>query len=522
MRCLIVLAILIIFPSIGSAATIYVPDTYPAIQDAVDAAVNGDTIVVRPGMYAENIDFSGKAITVRSELGARATFLDGNQAESVVKFKNGEGSDSVLDGFTLINGAAVDGGGIHCHNSSSPTISNNVITGNRADDDGGGIFCYDNSNPLITGNKIYGNTAVDDGGGIYCNKSSDPVIIENIVSANTADDYGGGKYCDNSGATIENNMISENMTNDDGGGIFCDNSLPLIVNNKIFGNVAGAVPSNTPQGGGIYCRGNSDATLTNNTVYRNRAVDDGGGVFFEDSSPAITNCVIKGNTADDMAGGIWCGKNSMPEITNSVVWGNFASAEPDIYAFSSSSPNITYCDVQGGWPGTGNINADPRFVQPHNRVGDFHLTYDSPCKNVGDNSAPNILTDDFEGDPRIVDGTIDIGADEFHPHLYYSVYVPSDENVSPGARGVVKVIGLPGDSVLVGLSSILQDPPQQLQYGELYLGYPIKIIDQGVVSNLGVVAFPERVPVLWVPGDRYYTQALIGNDLSNLVVVTIE
>ena len=97
-------AAFLLFPVLGLTATIYVPDNYTTIQGAIDASSNGDTVIVRPGTYVENIDFVGKATTVKSELGAAVTTIDGNQSGTVASFVSGEDSDSVLEGFTLKNG----------------------------------------------------------------------------------------------------------------------------------------------------------------------------------------------------------------------------------------------------------------------------------------------------------------------------------------------------------------------------------------------------------------------------------
>ena len=85
---------------------ISVPVDQPTIQDAIDAASNGDEVIVAPGTYPEVIDFSGKAITLRSSDGANVTIIDGTGLNnSVVKCVSGEGSDTVLDGFTITGGS---------------------------------------------------------------------------------------------------------------------------------------------------------------------------------------------------------------------------------------------------------------------------------------------------------------------------------------------------------------------------------------------------------------------------------
>src|SRR5579862_2921242 len=133
-------AILISF--LGAAVTraqqtINVPANQPTIQTAINAANNGDTVLVAPGTYFENINFNGKAITVTSSAGAAQTIIDGGQNGPVVTFDNGETTNSVLNSITIQNGHASyngsydsgRGGGIQIINSS-PTITGNIISGN--------------------------------------------------------------------------------------------------------------------------------------------------------------------------------------------------------------------------------------------------------------------------------------------------------------------------------------------------------------------------------------------------------
>jgi hypothetical protein len=164
MKIISLLCVFIMIPAMGFSATIYVPDDYTKIQDAIGASLGGDTIIVRQGTYLENIDFKGKAITVKSNDGPDVTIIDGGQPAnpdfgSVVTFQNGEGPDSVLEGFKLTNGSGnligvyVRGGGICCVNSSSPTIMNNIIIGNSGDLQGGGVL-----STLITPHPRSGTT----------------------------------------------------------------------------------------------------------------------------------------------------------------------------------------------------------------------------------------------------------------------------------------------------------------------------------------------------------------------------
>lgn len=458
MRIAISLVALVLFSLMAHAATIYVPDHYSTIQDAINGAANGDTIVVRPGTYTENIDFFGKAVTVKSELGPAVTAIDGNQVDSVVTASSGEQADSVLDGFTVTNGHGYRGGGIYCV-SSSPSLVNNIVTGNSALTYCGGIY-NDNASPLISGNVITGNYAEYSGGGIYCLGDSRPTIVGNVVSDNIAMYRGGGIYCENSPAGVINNMIVNNWA-----GYY---------------------------GGGIHFRDTATVTVTSNTVF--------------------------GNYADYYGGGISC-ENSSPTIMNMILWDNVAGygSGHEYYFYSNANPTLTYSDVKGGAPGTGNIDADPLFVEPG--TGDFHLTWGSPCIDVGSNIT---YPEDFEGDPRIHLGNIDMGADEFHPHLFHV------GAVVPGNTVTLKVIGTPSAPVTLGLGAGIQDPPISTQYGYLMLQMPVLQLQLGAIPGNGILVFPGTVPFFWISGELKPLQALIGplgdptSVLTNLDVMVVE
>jgi len=683
-------------------ATIYVPDHYTTIQAAISAAGSGDLILVRPGTYHENIDYSGKAITIRSDQGPGVTVIDGQQQSSVVVFQSGEDFLSVLDGFTITNGKASEalhygGGGIHCFNSS-PMIINNVITKNTAAfAEGGGIYC-EKASPTVRNNTIHTNDATY-GGGIFCDESS-PAIFDNVITENTAKgtvggagggiccegyshpsikdnmitknlsgsgggvyvsdaephitgntisgntaDYssgggisilgylihpeinnniiidnlsavwgggistrintlpkieenqiarntaqsGGGIYCEGDGAQILDNLIEDNTATVHGGGVECymssnaeirgnlirgnlgfegggigasNGSSPVIAGNEIEANAADndgggihCIDSSSPtidsnrivlnsavyNCGGVHCGGGSAPDISNNVISHNTAFGAGGGIeCIDNSSPAIINNVIAGNTVQAATGGgIYCGYSSTPAITNNTVFGNSAlngggifcySSRPSIYnsIFWDNSPDqiggvnltVANCDVQGGYSGPGNINADPLFAGTSSE--DFHLTLGSPCKNGGDNSAPGLPVSDFEGDPRVAEGVVDMGADERHPHLYH------DGHIVPGGSITVRVIGQPGEPVTLALGAGLQNPPQATPYGDLYITYPpAKTFSLGTVPSQGVLVFGATLPLAWQTGDEYPFQALLGpmapgSILTNLMVLVVE
>jgi len=195
MKSPIILAIFfVLIVSVSVSATIIViPGDYLTIQAGINASSDGDTVLVKPGIYEENINFLGHRITLASLFLTTGnpeyieeTIIDGTSSGSVVTFENGEDSTTVIVGFTIRNGYAYDGGGIYCYNSN-PIISNNIIGWNECYGDnnsGGGIYCH-NSNPLISNNLITENIACW-GGGI-CLLSSNSIISNNIIRGNLAD-----------------------------------------------------------------------------------------------------------------------------------------------------------------------------------------------------------------------------------------------------------------------------------------------------------------------------------------------
>lgn len=240
---ILVLSIVVILPPVSPAATIKVPAEYTTIQEAIDAAADGDTILVNPGTYRENIDFIGKAVTVRSSEGPAVTSIDGGRMGSVVSFVSGEGNGSVLEGFTVTNGSGTlsgpygYGGGIYCW-FSTPTITGNVVTGNTANYHGGGIYCISADSFPVTYNTICYNMS-HKGGGIYCSAGSNPTIAHNTIFDNYAELDGGALYCNwESNPALVNNDICANTAGYGGGGIYTYGSSPTVTSSILWGNEA--------------------------------------------------------------------------------------------------------------------------------------------------------------------------------------------------------------------------------------------------------------------------------------------
>jgi hypothetical protein len=361
MRSTILIASVTFSAIVGSAGAkdLLVPNEYKTIQAAIDAASNGDTVVVSDGTYTGRTNFKGKAITVMSKNGPENCIIDcrgknSNQSHGFI-FREREDANSVIDGFTIEHGyrisgvGGVYGGGICCFRSS-PTITNCIIRDNSASR-GGGILCEYFSSPTITNCTIIANEAPDGlGGGICCFSWSSPTIIDCIISGNSGE-RGGGIYCQNE-------------------------SSPDIMNCIISGNFA------YQGGGGLYCCYTSSPTITNCIISGNRARESGGALFCRNkASPKITNCTICDNKGRESGGGIVCW-DSTPKVVNSILWGN----SPNEIFLISGSPVVTYCDIKGGWESEGNIDTDPLFVMDGNDAITGTWT-DEPTKSHKSNRA---------------------------------------------------------------------------------------------------------------------------------------
>ncbi len=228
----------------GSAKTIHVPMDFPTIQKAINAAKNGDTVLVAPGTYMENIVVTYKSITVKSSHGPHRTVIDGGQKGSVAKFAYLGRTDTTLSGFTITNGsgtvnnAYTYGGGIYCLDFASPTLSGNIITGNSATNGGAGIYCRNYGaattpvivNNIITNNRGTGN--VDPGGGICCWYKVNAIITNNTIIHNHAS-HGGGIYCNHTSTPVVNNSILWDNTALEGPEIYIGNACTLAIDYSV-------------------------------------------------------------------------------------------------------------------------------------------------------------------------------------------------------------------------------------------------------------------------------------------------
>ncbi|MEW6744175.1 MAG: right-handed parallel beta-helix repeat-containing protein, partial [Planctomycetota bacterium] len=328
------------------------------IQDGIEAARDGDTVLVLPGRYVERLDFLGKAITVRSDgdgdpsthdLSTEA-LVDGNREIPVlVFFIAREKRDSVLEGFTIANGWQIGiwcegssptirhnviGPGrftkaIHSHSASRPLIAENTITGN-----GTGVS---SDTSTIVGNHVEGNAVaifcsrsqvlrntIVDGGGIEAFGSS--TVMGNIVSGTS----GSGIYCAN--GTVIGNIISQSKTW--GGGVRVEGPA-LVVDNLIIGNRGN-------NGAGIFVHAFSTAIIRNNRIRNNTADQSGGGIYLDyRAKPLIEGNTLAGNSAGS-GGGIACGKLCETTIQGNTIAGNSAASGAGIYCREDTRVSIRH------------------------------------------------------------------------------------------------------------------------------------------------------------------------------------
>lgn len=331
MKSLTAMLLTALTASAAGAAVLNVPAQYSAIQSAIDAAQPGDTVLVEHGIW-ENINYRSKGIVVASRF-----ILDGNPAHvdsTVIDGTNPYHPDSASCALITSPSPATSGDtsaaliGFTLRNGQGTVWDDEHNPGSKYNEGGGILIQY--LAPRIRHNRIVGNSApykagcVSAGGGAIRCGDGYPIIENNTIACNQAGGYGGAVVLNYSGAAVRNNLVVRNRTGDQFGG--------------------GAI--------WIYNNGMHPRSLENNVISDNRAGPSStGGVRF------------------------WSTTASMQ---NSVVWGN----SPSQMSTQGGSVSVRYSDVQGGFAGTGNLDADPQWG-----VGRYYLGAGSPCIDAGNDSS---------------------------------------------------------------------------------------------------------------------------------------
>ncbi len=384
---ILIVLLLLYLPVTLHGEIIEIPNDFETIQAGIDAAEEGDTVLVAPGEYNEFINLSGKPILVTShfmldgdENLITETIIDGSDLNrSVVIFANDEDGRTILSGFTIRNGDTDYGGGIYC-NGTSPILSHLIVEGNHVSEFGGGIYCTNEAGPLIQNVKIRNNITELGGGGVGSFHGANPIIEDSYISENNTSGifYGGGVFVDSSSITLRNVLINDNESLSAAGVYARSTSACSLIACTITDNIA------IRDGGGIVASGS--------TLFMDRCMVNGNqatayGAIYADGNTVITNSTIVGNSALN-ASGIYFSDSDF-ELINSIVYGH---EDLEIYVYDSEEVIISYSDIEGGvqgvqciddnfeW-GEGNIDEAPLFVDPDNN--DYHLTEDSPCINSG-------------------------------------------------------------------------------------------------------------------------------------------
>jgi len=420
----------------GSAA-----HPYNTIQEGIDAAANGDEVIVAPGTYPENVTFVGSGITADFTLRSTdptdpdvvaATVIDGGAAGRVVTLDGAETGSVELLGLTITNGWAVTGAGIK-GSGTHAAITRCVVTGNSYASDAvdiHGVGMHNCDGP-ITHCIISDNSgSIDDdhkyvqGVGLY---DCDGSITACTVSGN----WGGGPrgtgrggglaYCDGAitdcsivGNSIEITECGYDYTH--GGGLYdCDGVISGCI---VADNTAAFLgPCFTMHhGGGLaYCDCVVNCLVTGNSAAGAEGAElsgaEGGGLYGCDY---VQNCTVVGNSAWGETFSCGGGLSSCHIVVNCVVWGNTADTGPQVYYVSTTPSYSCIQDWTGG--GTGNTADDPLFVP--GLCGDYYLSQiaagqgdDSPCLDAGSDTAANLGLDEYTTRTDILadSGQVDMG-----------------------------------------------------------------------------------------------------------------
>jgi hypothetical protein len=389
-----------LLPAFGGQ--ILVPTDQPTIQQGINAAIDGDTVLVSPGVYHETISIFSKRIAVVSAAGPKTTIIDAQRAGTVVAIAGFvAGSQIRLEGFTIENGT----GGIVVW-SGSPTIVGNIITNNVGCDCVGVDVEF--SSPLILSNVITGNFRSGcfggiGGGGIGVKGAGAVQIVHNIITNNSTTRYGGGIALYSAGnPLIRDNFIAWNVGESGGGVGIVNDSTSTFLNNVFVGNHASGA------GGGIYSSvpGGARGPYIINNTFADNFSSAGSAIYsdgFDSSSVFENNIMVAYSNQTALYLGTFFDV-PQPQMTNNDI------ISPLGKAFDGRGPNPVGTN--------GNFSLTPGFLDPE--VLDYRLRANSPAIDAGSNDGAT--TNDLDGVARPFDGdgngipVADAGAYEWIPH----------------------------------------------------------------------------------------------------------
>ena len=323
------------------------------IQAAIDAAVDGETVQLVWGTYEgvgnRDLDFGGKAITLRSRSGATngATIkCDGRAGDPHrgIFIHSGESAGTIIEGLTFTGGfteSGNGGGAIRCDGPVTPIIRSCVFSSNSSSSRGGAINCTNGAAPTISDCQFRNNLSRDRGGAIACDLDAAPTIIDCLFDANqtlSATSRGGAiavtaTTLQLTGCTVSNNVSIR------GGGLLCTGEVTVTISECEFtGNT-------TPQGSGaaIYCDAGASPLITDCILANNSAGISGGALLCMDGAdPILTDCTLRANTAATSGGAAFI-TNAATAFVGNTIYNNVSDEGSALALAGSAAPTLERC-----------------------------------------------------------------------------------------------------------------------------------------------------------------------------------
>jgi predicted outer membrane repeat protein len=340
-----------------SATTIVVDGAgggdYDHIQHGINAAGEGDTVLVMPGTYTGQdntfLDLGGTDIVLMSSGGARSTVIDCEGATLGFFFHSFETAACVVDGFTVTGGQANVGGGMYFI-SSSPTVKNCVFTGNTTESFGGAVFTSQTTQPTFVDCEFTGNHS-QRGGAFACELSAAPSFEWCTFTGNTSDWQGGAVHAGGGtspgfiACTFSGNSALDEFQ--DGGAFFSEGSSANLLECSFEQNSAPVF------GGGMAIYGQPSPTLTACWFVENDALAGAGIAVYVDADPMIADCRFQGNTASAGGGGAAVLDDTAPTFTGCVFAENSAPIGGALEIYNDAVASLTRCTFWSNWSDEG-------------------------------------------------------------------------------------------------------------------------------------------------------------------------